>query len=111
MTKFFGRVGYVSSVRVGGVVEDVPVERELYGEEKRNSRYFRQGDNVLGEVSVQTRLEVMADAFALENYRDIRYVWWAGVATTVDQVTVERPRLILALGDRYNGPTAEVTND
>jgi len=111
VTKFFGKVGYVTPVRSNGVVRDVVTERELYGEEVRNTRTFVQSDSVLGRITVQTRLSVVADAFALRNYRDIRYVWWAGVATTVEQVTVERPRLILVLGDRYTGDALEESDD
>ena len=103
MTRFFGEVGYVTPTRSGGVVKDVAIERTYSGDELKNTRYFRQGESVLGEVSFQTRLSIMADAFALENYKDIRYVMWEGVPTTVDTVTTERPRLILLLGDKYNG--------
>jgi hypothetical protein len=111
MTRFFGKIGYTTPVRSNGVVRDVITERELYGEELRNTRTFVQGESVLGKITVQTRLSVIADAFALENYRDIRYVWWAGVATAVEQVTVERPRLILVLGDRYTGEVVEDSDD
>lgn len=107
MTRFFGPVGYITEVREGGVSENKPVERELYGEEKRNVRYLRTGETILGVASQQTRIEVMADAYALENADDICYVIKAGVAWEVDSVQPERPRLILVLGDRYHGPTVE----
>lgn len=103
MTRFFGKVGYVTPTRSGGVVRDVATEREYSGDELRNTRFFRQGESVLGEVTFQTRISIMADAFALENYKDIRYVVWEGVPTIVESVTTERPRLILLLGDKYNG--------
>ena len=106
MTRFVGTVGYSKPTRVNGVVEDVITERVYAGDELKNTRFFAQGDTVLGKVTFQTRLSVMADAFALENeqYKDIRYVVWEGVPTSVESSTVERPRLILLLGDRYNGP-------
>lgn len=104
MRRFFGKVGYVTEVREDDTYEDVATEREYYGEVKRSSRYFRTEDSVLGEVTQRTRIEVMADAYALENYEDIRYVIWAGTPWTVDSVDEERPRLVLFLGDRYNGP-------
>jgi hypothetical protein len=106
MTRFFGKVGYVTPVRSGGVTEDVATERPYGGEELRNTRYFATEDTVLGKVSFQTRLSIVADAYALENFKDIRYVEWAGSYYNVDQVDVERPRLILVVGEKYNGPTA-----
>lgn len=106
MARFFGNVGYAESVRSGGVVENVITERSYYGEEVRNTRYFANEDSVLGKVSFQTRISVVADAYALENYLDIRYVEWAGSYWTVESVQVERPRLILLVGDKYKGPLA-----
>lgn len=106
MTRFSGIVGYAREVRTNGVVETIITERSLKGDEKRNVRYFATGETVLGKVSFQTRLEVMADAYALENenFKDIRFVEWAGGVWEVDSVQPERPRLTLVVGERYNGP-------
>lgn len=111
MTRFFGKVGYVTPVRVDGVVEDVVKEYAYYGEEKRNVRKFVQGDTVLGQIEYQTRISIMADAFALENFENIRYVEWMGSLRVVDSVEPERPHLILTIGEKYNGPGPEVSND
>lgn len=113
MTRFFGRVGYVKEpIRTDGVVRNVIEERPYYGDEKRMVRYFNTGDSVNGKVSVRTtRLEIMADAYALENFQDIRYVEWAGTFWEVDTVEPERPRLTLVLGERYTGPVKEESDD
>jgi hypothetical protein len=111
MTRFFGKVGYVTEVREGGVSRTVATERSLKGDVKRNLRYFRTGDSVTGEKSMQTRIEVIADAYALENSDDIQYVVLAGRAWTVDSVDPEHPRLILSLGGRYTGDRSEDSND
>ena len=111
MTRFFGPVGYVTTTRSGGVSKDVATERNYYGEELRSLRYFRDGDSVLGEVSQQTRISIVADAYALENYEDIRYVVKTGTPWTVESVQTERPRLILILGDKYNGDRAETVEE
>ena len=74
-------------------------------------RDFSQGDSVQGEIKYQTRIKIMADAFALANFEDIRYVEWMGAPRTVTDVEVQRPHLILSFGEKYNGPKPEVTND
>jgi hypothetical protein len=110
MTRYSGKVGYKQSTsRSGGVSEDVMVELPYSGDELRNTRYFANEDSVLGRVSFQTRLSIVADAYALEHFKDIRYAEWAGSYYDVDQVDVERPRLTLVLGEKYTGPLAEVT--
>jgi hypothetical protein len=50
----------------------------------------------------------MADAYANEHFFAIRYVEWAGVLWTVSMVEVQSPRLLLRLGEVYNGPTPAV---
>lgn len=107
MTRFFGKVGYAESTRSGGVVKDVMIEKTYVGEELRNTRYFATEDTVLGRVSFQTRISILADPYALKNFKDIRYVEWAGSVYYVDEVQVDRPRLILVVGDKYNGPREE----
>ena len=109
MTRFFGAVGYAKSTRVDGIVEEVITEREYYGDELRLSRFFQDSKDILGEIKQQSRISVLADAYALGNYEDIRYVVKAGTPWTVDTVSVERPRLIMTLSDKYNGPRPEVT--
>ena len=105
--RFLGRVGYSSPTEVQpDVWQDQFVERTYGGEVLRDTRYFAQGETVLGQVRFQTRISVVADGFALEHFMDIRYVEWAGKFWTVESATPERPRLILVLGGIYNGARA-----
>lgn len=110
--RFAGRVGYASTDEVSpDVYSEVYTERPLRGDVLRDARSFSTGDTVNGEVRYQTRLSVLADAFALEHFMDIRYVMWAGRPWTVETVSVERPRLILTLGGVYNGKRAKRDSD
>lgn len=103
--KFFGKVGYVheSVETVPGVHREQVVEIEYYGDVKRNSRQMQNGEKVNNDISVQNSIEVMADEYAFEHFFAIRYVEWAGTKWSVDDVTVVRPRLLLRLGEVYNG--------
>ena len=42
-------------------------------------------------------------AFLYENSSTIRYVSWLGVRWKVTNIDIQRPRLILTLGEVYNG--------
>lgn len=106
MAKFYGRVGYgAQSETSPGVWEDVITEHSYYGDVVRNSRQLREGENLNKDVSVQNSISIVADEYAYGHIFAIRYVEWAGVLWAVTDVTVERPRLLLRLGEVYNGPT------
>jgi hypothetical protein len=109
MARFFGRVGYGTSVETdSGVWEDQIVEYSYYGDVFRNSRYLREGEGLNSDLSVENSISIVADAYANEHFFAIRYVEWAGVLWTVTSVEVQSPRLLLRIGEVYNGPTADV---
>jgi hypothetical protein len=107
MARFFGELGYAESnvETVPGVFRDVIVERQHFGDILQNIRNLRDGQYVNSDITVNNRISVVADAYALEHFHAIRYVKWSGVRWLVDSVTVQRPRLILELGGVYNGDT------
>lgn len=107
MAKFHGKVGYGESVETTpGVWDDQITERDYFGDVLRNSRQLRAGEQVNPDVTVANSISIVADDHARGHFFAIRYVEWMGVRWTVQDVTVEHPRLILRLGEVYNGPTA-----
>lgn len=107
MAKFFGSIGYGESVMQSpGVWVDQIVERQYSGDIVRNTRQLTQGENVNPDISVGNSISIVADAYANDHFFAIRYVEWAGALWTVTDVEVQRPRLLLRLGEVYNGPTA-----
>jgi hypothetical protein len=106
MAKFHGRVGFGETEEVNpGVHSDVVAEYVYYGDVVQNRRGLRQGDNLNQDVTVSNSISIVADAYAREHFFAIRYVEWAGKLWTVSEVEVQAPRLILQLGEVYNGPT------
>jgi hypothetical protein len=109
MARFFGRIGYGESVETApGVWVDEIIEHSYYGEVIRNARNLREGENLNPDLSVQNSISIVADAYANEHFFAIRYVEWAGTLWTVSSVEVQSPRLLLRLGEVYNGPTPAV---
>lgn len=107
MAKFMGRVGYGHPTESApGVWQDVITEKETYGDVIQNTRRLEFGENVNPDLSVTNTISIVADAYASENYFAIRYVEWMGALWTVNSVEVQSPRLLLRLGEVYNGPTA-----
>lgn len=106
MARFHGPIGYGESVEVTpGVWEDVIVERNYFGDVLRNTRKLDDGDKVNNDLSVSNSISVVADAQALNHFVNIKYIKWMGVLWTVTDVEVKSPRLILRLGEVYNGQT------
>jgi hypothetical protein len=111
MARFFGKVGYGTSVETKpGIWEDVIVEMEYFGDVQRNIRQLREGERINGDLSVNNSISIVADAYANANFFAIRYVEWTGTLWTVSDVEVRSPRLILTLGGVYNGPKRTATD-
>lgn len=109
MARFHGRIGYGESVESApGVWEDLITELSYYGDVVRTQRNLREGESLNFDLSVQNSISIIADAYANEHFFAIRYIEWAGVLWTVSAVEVQSPRLILRLGEVYNGPTPAV---
>jgi len=108
MARFHGRVGFGESAETApGVHSDVVVEHIFYGDVVQNRRTLRQGENLNQDLSVGNSISIVGDAYAREHFFAIKYVEWAGQLWTVTDVEVQAPRLILQLGEVYNGPTPD----
>jgi hypothetical protein len=106
MARFYGRIGYAHSVETApGVWSEEITERWYYGDVIRNARNLREGENLNPDLSVQNSISIVADAYANDHFFAIRYVEWAGALWTISSVEVQSPRLLLRLGEVYNGLT------
>lgn len=106
MARFHGKVGYGATVELAnGVWDDVVTERTYFGDVVRNTRRFREGEQVNDDLTLGNSISIVADEYANGNVGAIRYVEWAGSKWKVTDVEIQRPRLLLRLGGVYNGPT------
>lgn len=108
--RFSGTVGFATNEQTApGVWQDVITERAYRGDVVRNARRLEPVLQVPPEANAPLALEnsfsILADAHAYENYIHIRYVLWEGARWRVTNVEVRRPRLILTVGELWNGNT------
>jgi hypothetical protein len=108
MARFSGAVGYSE-----GQVEQAPgvwveqiIEKSYFGDVLRSARRSHEGESLNNDLTVNNSISILADDYANEHIHAIKFVVLAGTAWDVDEVTVERPRLLLRLGGVYNGPRA-----
>lgn len=109
MARFYGEVGYGATVENppgSGVWTDQITVFNYSGDVIRNTRALEGGDGLNGNIKVGNSISIVADEFAVAHFFDIKYVMWMGSPWTVTSVEVKPPRLILYLGEVYNGPTA-----
>lgn len=110
MARFSGEVGFSSggSREVppdSGVWVDEIVEKPYFGDVLNKATRSDASDRVVPNLTVSHSISIVADDYAAEHYHNMRYVRWDGGLWTIDSVKVQRPRLILELGEVYNGPT------
>lgn len=105
MAKYFGVIGYVTTEEEepGVWVENSIVEREYYGDLKRNSRRYSLSSNVNGDISISNQISILSDSYANEHIEDMRYITYLGKKWTITDIEVEYPRLTLSIGGIYNG--------
>lgn len=105
MAKYFGVIGYVTTEEVepGVWIENSIVEREYYGDLKRNSRRYSLSSNVNGDISISNQISILSDSYANEHIEDMRYITYLGKKWTITDIEVEYPRLTLSIGGIYNG--------
>src|SRR3954447_14041613 len=105
MARFNGKIGYAQTTETApGVHEETMVERVYSGDVTQDRRLLRASeDGVNPGISLGNSISIVADAYAFEQYFAIRYVEWAGAKWTVQDVEVQRPRLLLRLGEVFNG--------
>lgn len=108
--RFYGSVGYATVYEKEddpGVWIDKMIERPYYGDVLQNRSRWSPGASVNDDVSIENRISIVADPYALEHFSTIKYVRWMGQVWKVTAIEVERPRLILTIGEVWNGEQAQ----
>lgn len=104
MGKFYGKIGYGISEEIKpGTYKKRIVEREYFGDVTENIRRLQTSDNLNDNIVINNEISIISDPFADENFHLILYVEYAGVKWKVSSVRVKYPRLILTIGEVYNG--------
>ena len=107
MGKWSGKIGDSSPVEVRrGVMEHQITERSHVGDLIRNTRRTEGGDRIIENLVLSNSVSLVADAFAMNHFFEMVYITMFGTKWKISTVEVKPPRLILQIGEVYNGPTA-----
>ena len=102
MAKFYDVIGFLDEVESSpGVWEPGVTELHYTGDTLPN--YIRnESKDINDSVVLNYKFSILADSYALNHMRDIRYVKYLGTKWKVTNVEPQTPRLIVTVGGVYN---------
>jgi len=107
MARFYGEIGFGHIVETApGITEDVITERKFYGDVLRSNLRTNDNDKINTDTLLNNSIRIVGTKYAFDNIRHMRYIKFEGVLWKIDTIQVERPRLVIGMGDVYNGPKA-----
>lgn len=103
MAKFYGKVGFLRIEETASdVYGEILTERLYKGDVIRNQKRYQSSESLNDDVVLSNNISIVADSYANENVFAIKYVIYKGVPWKVTNVEIQRPRIILTLGGKYN---------
>lgn len=105
MAKFYGKIGYVVTEETSpGIWSERELDpKDYYGDILTNVRRWESTRNINDNLSIGNRISILADPFAFENIQAMKWIEFMGAKWKISSVDVEYPRLIITMGDVYNG--------
>jgi len=104
MAKYCGNIGFsIPTETTPGVWEEVITEGKYYGDTNQDHMRPRSTDTVNDNIVCQDEISIIANPFAMNNFHSIKYAVYMGTKWKVTSVDVRYPRLVLTLGEVYNG--------
>ena len=105
MAKTIVSVSYCMSIEIEPGVWDDHVKAVSYPADitRLNSRWSANTDSTNDNISLNSQISFVADAFANQHFALIKHVNAYGAEWQVTNVEVQHPRIILTLGGVYNG--------
>lgn len=104
MAKYHGMIGFSEEYEsVPGIVSERITEREFFGEVLDNRFTIRDSSETPNdELTLNKRISVIANTYAIENMHLMRYATYMGVKWKITSIDPQYPRLILSMGGVYN---------
>jgi hypothetical protein len=111
MAKWYGKVGYIVNEEVEpGLWVEKPTEKEYFGDTLSDMAKWSSSGRVNDNLNISSKVSIVADPFAFQNFSHIKYVEIMGKMWSVSMIEPQFPRLILTVGGLYaKDQTSRVT--
>ena len=105
LAKFYGPIGYAFEPveTEPGVWSDSIVEKNYRGDVILNQVRMQSGDRISDAVVIDNSISIIANAYAYDNIGFMKYIVWKNVAWKIQSFSINRPRILLQIGEVYNG--------
>lgn len=104
MARFYGRIGFVfdHAEITPGVWKPAMAERNYYGDVMKRRLSWEKGESINDNIKIGNQFSILADEYAESYMYAMKWIEWKGVKWKITSVEIERPRMILTIGDVYN---------
>lgn len=107
MAKYSGLIGFADGqVEEDGVVTVKYSEIKLRGDVLNSGYNYQNDSKKYDSITVSNQLSLIASDAICNNCSNLRYAYFAGQKWKIISFEIKRPRLIVRLGDVWNGEEA-----
>lgn len=104
MAKYYGNIGFAIEEEIKpGVYKNTYTEKSYYGDITRNIRSLDDTEYLNDDININNSFSIVADAFAVNNFHNMKYIEYMGTKWKIKSVEVQPPRLLLNVGGVWNG--------
>ena len=103
--RYYDKIGFwEDDVEVRpGVYDSVITEKYYSGEIIENRQRWNPSDHQNDDLTVSNKISIIADTYLNTHLSSIKYATFMGIKWKVKSLDIKYPRVILDLGEVYNG--------
>lgn len=104
MAKWFGKIGYATTVQTAPSVWKPKIEEHSYYGDiiRNNSNRNGNTDTTNDDLTFDAQVSIVADQFAHQHFASMKWIELYGVKWKVTKIEPRPPRLILTVGGLFN---------
>ena len=105
MAKWYGKIGFTvtEEIEPGMWVNNELVTREYFGDVIINQWIHQNSGEVNDNIKISNQISIVADPYAVNHVSSMTWIEFSNEKWKVSKVDVQYPRLIISLGEVWNG--------